>query len=133
MHKYHFKHSGHGTVEPCCVQAVVNDKAGVSLDLLQVKVAAGMGIVHQVHRGSSPEGVMMYAGVWGRQHDRNDDVQVRSAPLDVRETSTCLAWMSIGITASVSLRPFALPGSVHQAAYILAVWTPWHECWQMHI
>lgn len=46
-----------------------------------------MGIVHQVHRGSSPEGVMLYAGVWGRQHDRNDDVQVRSAPLSVRETS----------------------------------------------
>ena len=46
-----------------------------------------MGIVHQVHRGSSPEGVMLYAGVWGRQHDRNDDVQVRSASLDARETS----------------------------------------------
>ncbi|DBA86918.1 TPA: hypothetical protein ACH3X2_000315 [Trebouxia sp. C0005] len=67
--------------------AVVNDKAGVSLDLLQFKVAAGMGIVHQVHRGSSPEGVRLYAGVWGRQHDRNDDVQVRSASLDARETS----------------------------------------------
>ncbi|KAA6428148.1 MAG: hypothetical protein FRX49_01744 [Trebouxia sp. A1-2] len=40
-----------------------------------VNIAAGMGIVHQVHRGSSPEGVMLYAGVWGRQHDRNDDVQ----------------------------------------------------------
>ncbi|KAA6411204.1 MAG: hypothetical protein FRX49_13779 [Trebouxia sp. A1-2] len=45
--------------------------------LVEVKVAAGVGSVHQVHRGSSPEGVMLYAGVWGRQHDRNDDVQVR--------------------------------------------------------
>ena len=45
--------------------------------LAQVSAASGMGIVRQLHRGSPPEGVMMYAGSFTRQHDRNDDNQVK--------------------------------------------------------
>ncbi len=45
--------------------------------IVQIKVAGTMGMLHQLHRGSSLENVQLYAGIMGHEHDRNDNVRIR--------------------------------------------------------
>lgn len=45
--------------------------------IVQIKVAGTVGMLHQLHHGSSLEAVQLYAGNMGREYDRNDNVCIR--------------------------------------------------------
>ena len=46
--------------------------------VMQVKVAGKLGVVYQLHRGSTPEGVTLHATT-----SRQDTVQIRQGPCEI--------------------------------------------------
>ena len=55
---------------------------------MRVKVAGKLGVVYQLHRGSSPEGVTLHAAT-----SRQDIVQIRQGPCEI----ACVAHIVVSL------------------------------------
>lgn len=66
--------------------------------MLQVKVANSLGVAHQLHRGSSKEGVQLYAG-----HGKFDFVRIVYVPIYAWACMHCNAMVTHMASASIIL------------------------------